>query len=289
MVRKKAQMFDLGRLEILFKRVGSLPPLPSVVHDLIEAIDGDVASAFDLEKIITSDPVLVAEIMRAVGSSPVSISSEISSLRKAIILLGHRSIRAIAIGFAVRSVSKLGRGCRRFDTDAFVEHSTQVALLARYFYSRRSYAETNDWTTDEVFAAALLHDFGFALLAHIEPDAYDRIYAVAQVLELTLDEAFEKCFGAPIGILGAATCEAWGLPEIFQLTQRYFSDPIRATRHVHGVACIGLANYVVNAELNGVPMYLPPYLKDLVRVPTEEITSLVEMLKKEPTLTPGIA
>jgi hypothetical protein len=45
------------------------------------------------------------------------------------------------------------------------------------------------------------------------------------------------------------------------------------------MSCICFANYAATTELQGTPMQLPPYVPDLVRVPSEELPALFEALR----------
>ena len=278
-------MFDFGRLEILCKRTGSLPPLPTVVNRLIQAIDGGTASAFDLEKIVTSEPILVAEIMRAVANSPFRLAAEINSLRQAIILLGHRTIRSIGIGFSVRTVTRLGCKATCFDAGTFISHSTKVAVLARYLYARvQSRGSMGaDWSVDEGYAAALLHDLGLALFAHVDPESFDRVFGIADVLGESIPLAFEKCYGAELSSLGAAACESWRLPDVFVNTQRNFTFPAKDPKHMKSLCCILYADYLVESMWPWKTKPVPDYVRSVVGLPDEEIPTVLELISQEST------
>lgn len=278
-------MFDFGRLEILCRRAGSLPPLPSVVDRLIRAIDGGTASAFDLERIITTEPILVAEIMRAVANSPFRLAADINSLRQAIILLGHRTIRSIAISFSIRTVTRLGCKSTCFDAGGFILQSSKVAVLARYLYARvMSKGPLNtDWTIDEVYAAALLHDLGSALFAHIDPEGYDRVWGISEALGESFRSAFHKCYNAEISCLGAAACESWKLPEVFIKSQKHMQFPAAEPRHLKSLNCILMAAYLVESAGPWRVKPIPEYVKNVVGVPDEEIPTLLDLIDQQTT------
>jgi HD-like signal output (HDOD) protein len=85
----------IDRFLIGFKRSISLPALPHAASALVLVIDSGEASALDIERIIASDPALSTMLMRvAAGAYP---GNPPSSLRMAILRVGQREIRSIAI------------------------------------------------------------------------------------------------------------------------------------------------------------------------------------------------
>ena len=95
---------DFERLELLFKRASSLPELPGSALRLIHAIDTGAASAIDLERIIASDPGLSANLLRISNSrEPGMDAPGVSTIRAAIMRLGQRSVRTLAVSLILRT------------------------------------------------------------------------------------------------------------------------------------------------------------------------------------------
>src|SRR5687768_13347381 len=96
------QITDFERLRLLFRRTSSLPQLPGTAMRLINQIDSGDASAKDLEKVIISDPGLAASFLRAaVAANTADRDSGISSIRQAIMHMGQRSVRSLAMSLAL--------------------------------------------------------------------------------------------------------------------------------------------------------------------------------------------
>ncbi len=208
---------DFQTLELLFRRTGCLPALPSTAIQLIKSIDSGEASASDLERIIASDPALSAEFLRMASVAAVGGVPRYSTIRGAIMLLGQRTARSLAMSLILRHMSFARQKTPFFDPDRYSRHSLGSAMLARFLFARRQMAGQikTDWTADEVFAVGLLSSLGIGLVARVAPDAYDRCYQYARRAGVCVEEGFQVIFGKPSTSLTAMAVETWGLPTVF--------------------------------------------------------------------------
>ena len=119
-------VLNYDKLRILFRRASTLPPLPRGAARLIEEIDSDTSCAVTLERIISTDPALTTEVLRVASSATSGTRGGITSLRQAILLLGQRSIRALAVSLSLRTLMKQGNRSIRFEGTRFARHSLFV-------------------------------------------------------------------------------------------------------------------------------------------------------------------
>lgn len=187
---------DFARLELLCRRVSTLPVLPTYALQLIRSIDSGQASAAELERIIINDPSLSAEFLRLSTSEQLGKhDNQISTIRSGILRMGQRTVRSLATSLLLRDLVKSDTA-KALDMKHFARHSLAVGLIAKFLYARRKMQgdfETK-WTADEVFAAGLLIDLGYVLLARMLPDTYNKLAAFAQKNGVSLDEAFIAAF-----------------------------------------------------------------------------------------------
>src|ERR1700685_2543874 len=125
--RTKLADADFETLELIFRRTGSLPPLPSTAVQLVKLIDSGEASASTLERIIASDPALSAEFLRMASVAAAGGAPRYSTIRGAIMLLGQRTVRSLAMSLILRSMSFSKPKTRNFDSAQFSRHSLAVA------------------------------------------------------------------------------------------------------------------------------------------------------------------
>jgi HD-like signal output (HDOD) protein len=279
---------DFDRLELLFRRTGALPALPTTAVELLRTIDGGTASAQELEQIIVRDPCLSGEFLRlAAVYGPVLDAPHFSTIRGAILVLGQRAVRSLAMSLMLRELvaHKSLPGC--FDGQRFAVHSLASALLARYLYARRNRIESfeSQWSADEVFAAALLSDLAFGLMARVAPDAYVRVVAYAKRARVDLNTSFSRIYNRPHGHLTAVVSEVWKLPEVFTRTFTYGHAPWEFETEFVPLSCITYADFLANrfdyaiAEWSFSQAVLPE-IEIEVGVPEEELEELRPVIQR---------
>ncbi len=88
--------------EDILKKIKQLPPLPESAMQ-IEAVYQDPDSSFnDMVKILETDPLLTADILKAANSPLYGFSREINAISQAVGLFGMGTVR----GFALASIVK---------------------------------------------------------------------------------------------------------------------------------------------------------------------------------------
>ena len=88
--------------EEILKKIKQLPPLPESAMQ-IEAVYQDPDSSFnDMVKILETDPLLTADILKAANSPLYGFSREINAISQAVGLFGMGTVR----GFALASIVK---------------------------------------------------------------------------------------------------------------------------------------------------------------------------------------
>jgi HD-like signal output (HDOD) protein len=90
--------------------VSSLPRLPSVVPQLLRSLKNDRVTGTQLAEQIGHDPVLVGEIIRIANTPHYRTARPMTSLRQAIMLLGHDGLRKVVTHLVMRPILQIGEG-----------------------------------------------------------------------------------------------------------------------------------------------------------------------------------
>jgi HD-like signal output (HDOD) protein len=273
---------DIERLLILFRRSRTLPELSGTAMRLTQLIDHEDASVGEIEKIICTDAGLAIRVLQTSNSLKFAGSEPTASIRTAILRLGLRSVKAVALSFILHDlVSPAGSG---INMGRYVYHSIFVALLARYIYVRRKAVApfASEWSADEVFAAGVLHDMHLPILARVAPAAEKRCYAYAMRAEVTIEEAFERLYGVSVAMLGSAAAETWNLPDLFSRSITGLRKPWDDSEQV-ALSCLAYAEYLaacdgVTTEEWPVKASIAPDVEIEVQLPQEEIADLLTLL-----------
>ena len=93
--------------EEILKKIKQLPPLPESAMK-IEAIYQDPDSSFrDMVKVLETDPLLTADILKAANSPLYGFSREINAIEQAVGLFGMGTVRGFALASIVKKSFKL--------------------------------------------------------------------------------------------------------------------------------------------------------------------------------------
>ncbi len=243
---------DFERLKLLCERAVSLPPIPASVFRLMEILEGDGASAAQIAAITAADPMLCTKILRAANDQlGFGGLSRITSVQGAVLRLGHKAVRSIAVSLGVQAMFNSKNKECLFDSLCYARHSILVGLLARYVYTRRLMKGPvpDNMAAEEVFASGVLHDLPVALLAWVGPTAYDRVHLYCKAHRVTIEHGFEDVFEGSIRDLGTRAIKTWGLPEAFSLTTEFVDRPIEATKYQIPIMAINYASAVADSTV----------------------------------------
>ena len=183
----------------------ALPALPKVVSQFQEVAHAENVSISRVVNILSSDPGLVAEILKMVNSAYYSLPREVSRVDMAVAYLGIREVQNIVLTASVIDTFAID------DPVAFKQfwhHSLYTALCARHLANRFE----RHLPYDDLWAPALLHDIGKLVYLKFFPEHFKALRRFADEQGCLFHEA-EQIHGLPASsYLGALLCERWRLP-----------------------------------------------------------------------------
>lgn len=241
----------------LFERIAEVSTLPTAAMRIIEIAGDPNSSGDDLLHAVQSDPALATRVMRTVNSAYYALRGTIADLKNAIMLLGFKEVRNLALTAYVAKLFQQTAGYGPYRRERLWNHLVGVASAARLI--ARS---TGKDAPEEAYLAGLLHDLGLIL---IDQYLHRRF---CQVIDLLSDErptsaAEWKVLGFDHTELGERIARGWHFPEQITAAIRYHHDPPsysgahRATLHA-----VVLANYLASRKgltsLGVCNVVLPP-------------------------------
>ncbi|HEX3853894.1 MAG TPA: HDOD domain-containing protein, partial [Polyangiaceae bacterium] len=150
------------RLQAAVGRVDSLPSTPRLFSALSKALDDEKATADTVAAIVREDPAMSSKVLQVVNSSFFSSGASVSDVRAAVVRLGMKTIRNLALGIgAFDAVSKNGSRSSGA-VEALQKRSLAIAQLASRIAQGRDDA-------DAAFMAGLVCDVGELILAEPDP------------------------------------------------------------------------------------------------------------------------
>lgn len=239
--------------EQLFDRLratGRLPTPPGVVLQLLELTRREDVSASEIADTLARDPALAAKILRFANSPMAGVSREVTSLQRAVALMGVRGVKMTALSFAVLGTGD-GNPCRGFDQQQFGVQSVGCAVAARVLA-----AETKMAAPQEAFLAGLLSQLGRSVLAIALPEEYADVLAEAREIPRDLPPLERRALGDDYAAIGAQLLGSWGIPETLCEAIREFRrlDEMEEASPLAKVLCAGeIAAGVICPETKGAP------------------------------------
>lgn len=194
------------QIEEIVKKIQFLPPFSAAVKKLMEVASDEDCLTSDIAKAISADPAMASNVLNLVNSSFYGFQNKITSINRAVIVLGQKAIKNLAFCFAVFENFKKSKCC--FDPEIFWYHSLSSGLIAQHLAKINKYPNP-----EETFSIALLHDIGFMVLNIIIPERFERFYN-KPIYQHTLKEE-KEIFGITHAETGALLLEHWNFPESF--------------------------------------------------------------------------
>jgi len=224
--------------------IARMPSLSTTVLKVLETCNDPNASAYDLRRVISFDPVLTARVLKLINSAYYSLGCPVSSLTRAIILLGINNVKNLALSFAILDNFKDKRTGQSFSADEFWTHSLGVGVVAK---SLAALKEVPVATREEFFIAGLLHDLGKLPLRTQFPAAYHRLWDSARQHTLQLHQSESRHLGLDHCDVGQLIAQKWRLGRPLVESLSYHHNPAGSSEENRNfVLMVSLANQWVN-------------------------------------------
>ena len=228
----------------IVRRVKNLPTLPSVVTQLMEAVNNPSFSASDVSKIIANDQALVSKILRIVNSAFYGLPKRVSTVTQATVILGFNTVKNLALGASVFDAfgegdSKVGK----WDRFKFWQHAIGCGVATKLLAREIRYSNP-----EEAFVAGLIHDIGKVVLDQFLHDEFVEIIKLAESEGIRFVEAEKMVIGVTHGDIGHWLAQKWNLPPQLDEAIGFHHAPARAKQAARLVALVHLADAVVHME-----------------------------------------
>lgn len=218
-----------------------LPTLPAVALQVIDLVADEHAHAEQIAAVIEKDPALSSKILRTVNSSFYALPRRCSTIRHALVVLGLKTVRTLALGFTlVRNL--------QVDPDSGMDH---FAFWRRSLYAAstaRTLAQhTRVADPEEVFLCGLLQDLGMLTLHQVLGPAYAPLLTDAQNRHRLLPSFELAQLNTDHTQVGAMLAEHWRLPPQLVDAIRYHERPDLAPPNSRdAVRCVAVGNDVAD-------------------------------------------
>jgi diguanylate cyclase (GGDEF)-like protein len=211
----------------LLKQIANNPNIPSpptVILKVLEKASQPDCTIGDLCQIIQMDPGLSANILRVVNSATFGLSRAVTSIQRALAVVGLKSARLLILAISFPKMQKTQK-LYQSQKQRYWKSSIAGAIVAKELSKRMPNLDAED-----NMAAGLLRDMGELILHQIFPDAYHQVLQTpAELLVNGQCELEEQLCGLNHAEVSAFLLDRWRMPTDITEAIRHHHDPEAGT------------------------------------------------------------
>ena len=213
----------------------TLPTLPGVILRLNELSESNKASVQEMAKIVTSDQVLAARILR-LANSPSYGFYRVSTISNAMILLGVNVVKSLALSSSFFEIMEK-------DSIGLWEHSLGVGVAANMIARKLGLPEC-----EEIATAGLLHDIGKVVVSLKCKEAEAQIRSIVSEKQIYMRQAEQEVIDTDHAEVGAWLAKCWFLPDKLSEPIAFHHDVDLAVNHKVKTAVVHIADVLIKAS-----------------------------------------
>ncbi|HUS07914.1 MAG TPA: HDOD domain-containing protein [Bryobacteraceae bacterium] len=270
-------------IERALRSLNELPPFSPVLTTLMASLSSEDVSLPKLAAMIEKDIVLSGTMLRIVNSALYGRGATVSSVCRAITVMGLIKLRNTALGLSVNCIWKGVQTPAGWSMGRFNLHSLGTAILADQLAQRMPVSYPED-----AFVSGLFHDLGKLVIATgLRPEHVQ----IARLLVLESDplECERMVLGMTHADISAAALERWNLPKQVRDAVAIHHAPDLGNPELYD-GCkfhIGHVVHIADRIANGigVSLKLSPALSDAEELAeVEQVLNSVELSHLAPEL-----
>jgi len=259
-------------------QIEDLPTIPHTMQMVMEGLESEVSNAFTLQKIIEQDPSITSKILKVANSSYYSPITKISSVSRAIVMMGYDEIRSLVVSCSLAGVFPENLGFAEFGSTELWLHSIGVGIAARMIGRR-----LNDIDPETMFTAGMMHDLGRLVYCLYLKDEMHALLDRARAEGCSLDQA-EESSGLTHGEVGAYLALRWQLGDLLIEVIHHHHHPRLAGKYARPAAVINLADALVfkaGIGWQGIGEKQEVVIPKVLKLEIETVREIYHQLKEE--------
>lgn len=219
----------------MLEEIKTLPPLPNSVVKIQELCMKSDTSIDELSMVIEHDPMLSANILKAVNSPLYGMSKEISSIPQAIMLFGIAMIRGFAAASAIKKTIAIDLSPYGTTIDALTTVSSVQSALAREWYRN-----VDKSMLPLLQSSAFLMELGkLAVAMNIIKNGKSEAF-MAEITQngISIEDIERKYLGSTAYDISAGMFEHWNFESALIDALRDVSNPLSRNSYSQALAVI---------------------------------------------------
>jgi putative nucleotidyltransferase with HDIG domain len=188
----------------------------------------------------------MGKVLRLINSAYYALNQEITSLVRAIIMLGINTVKNLALSTAVLGTLGQEANFQALNMDGFWRHSLGVAVCSKLIAKKRK-LDPKKW--EDYFIAGLLHDLGKIPLNNQFPADYVQVIETSDRDRIPIFQAEKKVFELDHAEVGSMIVSTWKLDKSIQdVTGKHHNYEDYQGEYADLLYSVVLANCFVNEK-----------------------------------------
>src|SRR5574344_652100 len=201
----------------LTQEFDQLPAMPNIMIRALNVIKDETTGIKDLSDIMSSDQSLTTKVLRVVNSAYYGLAQEITSIERALLIMGMKEANNIILAAAMRPMltSQGGR-------DLWA-HYLKCAIGCEFLATKYKLIAPT-----EAFIVGFLHDFGKMLLNKKNTILFSKVKNL-EANGIDVIEAEDALFKTNHCDVGFILAKKWQLPLLIANTIKYHHNPLKSS------------------------------------------------------------
>ncbi len=215
--------FSSGRkpdLASVVSKIDNISTLPQILKKILNVTANPKSAAADLEEILKSDSAMTGKIIRVANSSYYGLSQKILTVKRAVVFLGFKTVKNLAIAASVCDLFKSYEQINDFTREELWKHSVVVALCSRSICLRAGLD-----IGDDVFTSGIMHDIGIVIEDQYMNNDFARVLQSPELDASGMIEIERSVFGFDHAALGESVAQSWKIPDEITKVIAYHHKP----------------------------------------------------------------
>ena len=191
-----------------------LPTLPGIAIKILEAVRKEEACLKEIGEILSKDPSLSTEVLRAINSPFYGLSTKVTTVSHAVNMLGINTVKSLSLSFSIVKNFEAEKS-NAFDYTGFWKDSLTSAVSAKILA-----ANLLPHFSDDAFFLGLIHNIGQLVISLILPDQYNLISKEMERSGCASHEAENQILGFNHMQVGEHLIQSWNFPNNFSIPVR---------------------------------------------------------------------
>lgn len=223
-------------------RLASLRSINTALTGLLKT-EGSFTS--EIAEVVKRDPTLTTRLLRLVNSVFYGLSTTVTNVEDAIIYLGMKQIRELAMATPVIEdfQSLYNNSGMKVDWEGFWQHSIGTAVITRDLLGIVNISSLNE--TD--YVVGLVHNVGKLVMAFTFSEEFREVHSVPCGTTMEVCERERELIGWDHAKIGAYYLKQHQLPEHVVEAVEYHNTPEEAPEHKKISAVVQIAEMMVRS------------------------------------------